>query len=368
MNKLVIIGANESINNLIQVAKNKGYETHVFAWSCGDIGEKNADYFYPISIENKEEILEKCKEIKPDGIASITSDFAVSTVNYVGRALGLTCNSEKTDAVARNKYLMRKALKEAGLYTPFFVKVSSINALDSIQLPQFPLIVKPTDRWSSKGVSCVKNTVDLKEAVQYAIQESLTGEAIIEGFIDGPEYSCECISYNGNHTLLAFTQKRTTGFPHYIETGHDQPSDLSQTIIDKISPQIKKALDALDIKNGASHVEFKITDSSYLGIIEIGARMGGDCIGPHLVHLSTGIDYIGLVIDVACSKEPKETSNKYSRNAHIRFILNDQDIQALNNLKLSSPESIMHISDIEIPGTRNVVDSSTRFGYYIYVD
>lgn len=24
-----------------------GYETHVFAWQNGDIGEKTADYFYP---------------------------------------------------------------------------------------------------------------------------------------------------------------------------------------------------------------------------------------------------------------------------------------------------------------------------------
>ena len=81
--KIVIIGANDFQNRLILKAKEMGYETHVFAWQSGDIGEKTADFFYPISITEKEQILEECKKIKPKGICSIASDLAVVTVNYV---------------------------------------------------------------------------------------------------------------------------------------------------------------------------------------------------------------------------------------------------------------------------------------------
>ena len=66
--KLVVIGANDFQNQLILKAKEKGYETHVFAWQDGSIGERTADYFYPISIVEKEQILEVCRTIKPDGI------------------------------------------------------------------------------------------------------------------------------------------------------------------------------------------------------------------------------------------------------------------------------------------------------------
>ena len=62
--KLVIIGANDFQNQLILKAKERGIETHVFAWREGAVGEKTADYFYPISIVEKEAILEKCMEIK----------------------------------------------------------------------------------------------------------------------------------------------------------------------------------------------------------------------------------------------------------------------------------------------------------------
>lgn len=45
MKKIVIIGANSFQNPLILKAKEMGYETHVFAWKDGSIGERTADYF-----------------------------------------------------------------------------------------------------------------------------------------------------------------------------------------------------------------------------------------------------------------------------------------------------------------------------------
>ena len=63
MRKIAIIGANSFQNPLILKAKEMGFETHVFAWQDGSIGEKTADYFYPISIVEKEEILEKLEDV-----------------------------------------------------------------------------------------------------------------------------------------------------------------------------------------------------------------------------------------------------------------------------------------------------------------
>ena len=61
MKKIVIIGANDFQNQLILKAKEMGFETHVFAWQDGSIGERTADHFYPVSIVEINEILEKRK-------------------------------------------------------------------------------------------------------------------------------------------------------------------------------------------------------------------------------------------------------------------------------------------------------------------
>lgn len=47
MKKLAIIGASYLQEPLIEKAKARGIETHVFAWKADDVGEKSADYFYP---------------------------------------------------------------------------------------------------------------------------------------------------------------------------------------------------------------------------------------------------------------------------------------------------------------------------------
>ena len=118
MKKIVIIGANDYQNPLILKANENGYETHVFAWKDGSIGEKTADFFYPISIVEKEKILEECKKIKPDAVASIGSDLAMVTVNYLAKELNLPGNSLECTKISTNKYEMRKAFKEAGVDVP----------------------------------------------------------------------------------------------------------------------------------------------------------------------------------------------------------------------------------------------------------
>ena len=65
------------------------------------------------SLKKKFELLEN-EEIKVDGVCSITSDFAVPTVNYVARKLGLVSNPEETELLARNKFQMRLAFKKIG--------------------------------------------------------------------------------------------------------------------------------------------------------------------------------------------------------------------------------------------------------------
>ena len=89
MKKLAIIGASYLQNPLILKAKAMGLETHVFAWAAGDVGEATADHFYPISIVEKEQILEQCRRIGIDGVCTIASDLAAITVNYVANGLGL---------------------------------------------------------------------------------------------------------------------------------------------------------------------------------------------------------------------------------------------------------------------------------------
>ena len=366
MKKLAILGASYLQEPLIEKAKNMGIETHVFAWAANDIGEKTADYFYPISIIEKEAILRKCQDIGIDGICSISSDLAVIAQNYVAENMGLTGNSIESAAISTNKYLMRQAFQRNGDPSPRYMSIDSDKDVPEIFM-SYPLIVKPVDRSGSRGVTKLeeKNTADLKQAVKNAADVSFGKKVIIEEFAVGTEYSVECLSWKGEHHFLAMTLKYTTGAPHFIETGHLEPAPVDEETIKKVKRVVFHALDSLKIEFGASHSELKISESGEIKIIEIGARMGGDNIGSSLVKLSTGIDFLNAVIDVALGIEPDLHQYGRCRAAAIRFILSSGDIDAFNRLRIEHPEYIEEES-VNAISDQAVTDSSTRFGYFIF--
>lgn len=364
MKKLAIIGASYLQEPLIERAKELGYETHVFAWAANDIGEKSADYFYPISITEKKQILDKCKKIKVDGVCTIASDLAAVTVNYVAYGLGLPCNSPEASLLASNKYYMRKAFFEKNVPSPKSIRVSDIEELQGVTL-DYPVIVKPLDRSGSRGITKLESREGLEAAVEYAKEQGFEKYALVEEFATGKEYSIECISYNGEHHFLAMTQKYTTGAPHFIETGHIEPAPIAEEMLKKVKKVVFSALDALKIANSASHTELKISNSGDIKIIEIGGRMGGDFIGSDLVRISTGIDFVRAVIQVAVGECPDLTPVCESRVGAVRFILSKEDVDAVAKMEEEHPEYIVQ-KEIHADRFESVTDSSTRLGYCLF--
>ena len=183
MQKLGIIGASYLQLPLIRKAKAMGLETHVFAWAAGDVGEGEADHFYPISIVERERILEECRRIGIDGICSIASDLAMLTVNYVAQQMGLTSNSMAATEVSTNKSLMRQRFAQMGDPSPRSVRVTPETKLDAIDLA-YPLIVKPVDRSGSRGVTKITRSDQLAGAVERAMAQGFEKAAVVEEFAD----------------------------------------------------------------------------------------------------------------------------------------------------------------------------------------
>ena len=363
---LAIIGASYLQLPLIEKAKALGYTTHVFAWAANDVGEAAADHFYPVSIVEKDEILSLCRKIGICGICSIASDLAMLTVNYVAEKLGMPGNSMEATLRSTNKHLMRRAFEENADPSPASIAVNEDTDLDSLDLI-FPVIVKPTDRSGSRGIYKVESREGLQEAVVAAMAQGFERKVLIEEFAEGEEYSVEYISCCGEHHFLALTKKFTTGAPNFIETGHMQPARVSQETLNRVKQIVPHALDSLGLKNGASHTELKIAEDGTIRLIEIGGRMGGDCIGSDLVRYSTGFDFVKMVIDVACGQAPDFTRVEEPAPVAIRYLLCPEDLEEYENLRSRHPERIIRIVDQFQPEKfTGITDSSNRAGCYLY--
>ena len=367
--KLAVIGASYLQEPLVRKAKEMGLYTICFAWAEGATCKDICDKFYDISIVEKEKILEICQKEAIDGITTIASDVAAPTVAYIANKMGLVGNDYDAAVRANNKYLMRNAFMNAGVPCPKYLMFSendvpSSEKLDILRDIQLPLIVKPSDRSGSLGVTKVETPSDFFPAINKAISVSFKKQAMVEEFIEGREISVELISYKGIHYPLQITDKVTTEAPHFVELEHHQPSTLPAEMYAKIYDITKNALNALGLTNGASHSEYKITKEGRVAIMEIGGRMGGDFIGSDLVRLSTGYDFVRGVIEVALGtfEEPKITEHKYSG---VYFLCEETKrlLDIIRNWN-SNPDLVQgEITDIEL---HKVEKSADRSGFVIY--
>ena len=290
-------------------------------------------------------------------------------VNYVAEKMGLVGNSYESAVRANNKYLMRESFSKADIPCPKYMvatpeTLNTPTVLDGLREFQYPIIIKPSDRSGSLGVSKICAPAEYYPAINQAMKVSFKHEAMIEEFIDGREISVEFISYQGHHYPLQITDKVTTGAPHFVELEHHQPSSLSKDMYETIYSITEKALNALGITNGASHSEYKITPKGRIAIMEIGARMGGDFIGSDLVRLSTGYDFLKGVIEVALGifKKPNITEHKYSG---VYFLCKETEYLMPIFNEWESNHEIRYCEVID-NNLRNVLCSADRSGYFIY--
>lgn len=361
MRKLAIIGASYLQLPLVKKAAEMGLETHCFAWEAGAVCKEFVNYFYPISIMDKENILEKCRQISIDGIVSIASDAAVPTVSYVAETLGLVSNDFSDALACTDKYEMRTRFFENKVSCPqFLLFTDDITEVDF----KFPVIVKPVDRSGSRGVSKVYYNADLPTAIKRAKDESFARKVIVEEYITGSEVSVETISWQGTHYILAITDKETTGEPFFVELAHHQPSQLPNNVLENIKKETIKSLDALNIKYGASHAEFKITENGNVFAIETGARMGGDFIGSDLVRLSSGFDFVKAVIEIALGlfNPPQKFYNKFSGV----YFLSQETKRLLNVFERSTDYFEIKTVNITECNLKKLRCSADRSGYLIY--
>lgn len=361
MQKIAIIGASYLQLPLVEKAKSMGLETHCFAWETGAICKHIADFFYSISITEKEKILSVCQQLKIDGILSIASDLAVETVNYIAEKMHLIANPYQYTSLVTNKVAMRNELLKNNISSPCYITEKQED-YNLFKIP-FPVIVKPTDRSGSLAVEKVENYENLIKAIQKAKEVSFSKEVIIEQYIEGKEVSVESISWQGKHYVLAITDKVTTD-SHFVEIAHHQPSVLSNDVVAKLKEITLEALSVLHIENGAAHTEIKISPQGELFVIEVGARMGGDFIGSHLVELSTGYDYLKAVIDIALGKFTVPVIQK-KHFAGVYF-LSEETKPLAEIIKNVDNYPFVVKSEILNNNLKKLKSSADRSGYLIY--
>lgn len=308
--------------------------------------------------------VDAAKRHRIDGVMTLATDMPMRTVAAVAKECGLVGISEETAIKATDKAEMREALKVAGVPIPEFYRVKTLEEYrEAARKMTGSFMVKPADSSGSRGVLKVDKIDD--GAYEYAKHYSRNGTVVVEECMVGPEVSVETLAENGEINVIQITDKLTTGAPHFVEMGHTQPTRLK--CADEIGRVAVAANKAIGIKNGPSHTEVIATKNGPK-IVELGARLGGDCITTHLVPLSTGVNMVEACIRIALGEKPEITSTLHCGSAiryfhqHAGKIVSIEGKDEAEKMPGVKQVSIVHGVGEEIS---DVVDSGSRMGFVI---
>ncbi len=301
MKKILIVGAGFLQSFVIRKAKELGYYTYAIDMDEKAVGFADADEYAAINIVDQERAYEYAKEKQVDGVLTAATDYGVLTVAYIGERLGLPAIRYETAQRIKNKFEVRKLLYEAGVDdSGASYQVAGEEDIEALtRSVVFPVMVKPCDGSGSRAVCRVDRAEELADACRRAMSCSMTRRATVEPFVEGVEYGVESFVYEGEPHVLAVMKKWMTKPPYYAELGHAIPSGLSEETEAGIRACVTRAIRALGIDFGSVNMDLILTPGGSVHIVDIGARMGGNLIGSHLVPIGTGVDYIANMIKAA---------------------------------------------------------------------
>lgn len=296
--RLLIIAAGFLQTFVIRKAKELGYHVIAIDGNPNASGFQYADESACINITDPQECIEFAKSKNINGVLTAASDYGVISASEVAYALHLPGTYPEIARLIKNKYLVRKRLFEHNVddTDQAYVVNENTDIAELSTIIKYPVMVKPCDGSGSRGASRVDTPDELQSACDYAIAGSLTRQAEIETFIVGDEYGIESFVINGQPHVMGVMKKWMTDAPNYAELGHAIPSMLDPDIESKIRKCAINAINALGVNFGAVNMDALITKNGNVHIVDVGARMGGNLIGSHIIPMGTGIDYIANIV------------------------------------------------------------------------
>lgn len=304
--RLLVVGAGRGQVGLYKAAKEMGI--HTIAGTMPDNnppGIKLADEVCYMNIANPDEVLEKAKELKLDGIVTCCLDTGVPALGKVCDALKLTGLTEDAAIMCGDKLKMKKAFMEHNVSTAKFYEISSEEDLKvALEKLQLPVIIKATDLQGSNGIYISKTEDAAFYGFKEAMKKTKRAYVIVEEYIEGWEFGAQAFVYK-NEVLFVMPHGDETYMSHTaVPVGHSVPLACDKSIYDQTEVAVRSAIQALGLNNCAVNVDLILKDNTVY-VIELTGRVGANCL-PELVQINFGIEYYKMIAAMALGENPLE--------------------------------------------------------------
>lgn len=361
---------------LIKKSKSMGYRTLVVNPYEDSPAFLYADGYLQSDIFDIEQIVKYCEEEEADAVISEECDIAMPIIAELGERLRLSTLDVESAKLFTDKSVMRRFCDLHGIPSPKYKLCRAIEETEQFfDDLNVPIIIKPLDSNSSRGIFTIKAKEDIKNHFQEAIAFSRKEKAILaEQYIKGVEFTIDGIKTPKQHFTLAISEKRHFSHNQNIACELYFTGESVEYDYDTLRVQNDQFINSSSLCFGLTHAEYKYENGRFY-LIEIAARGGGNLISSHIVPFLSGIDNYKYLINCYLGRVTSPNfmipENYKERSAVLHFFkvpegggiverIEGQDILE------SIPEIVKYQFNFEIGDM--LIDATTdadRAGFYI---
>lgn len=373
---ILILPASEWVVPLIRKAKELGHNVFVVNPYEDSPGFKYADDHLLSDIFDYDKVIQYAKDNNVNAIISDECDIAMPAIAKYGNLLGLPALSEETAIVFQDKFAMRDYSKKHGIkYPEYRLCTKEEEAIELLESIKKPLIIKPLDNCSSRGVFKVSTPEEIREHFQESLSFSHFHKAVLaERFINGKEFTIDTVKTPSKNYTLAISEKGH--FKHNLNIAdellfsHFNPN----YDYDKLRATNDNYIMQSGLQFGFTHAEYKYEDGDFY-LIEIGARGGGNMISSCITQFMSGYDTYRYLIDCATGHIHDEDfsirPDYRDRASVLKFFSTPNGggkVTAIEGLDyLENEKDIAHYRfNFKVGDTiQNALNDAARIGFYI---
>lgn len=287
LKNILLCDANFCVLPIVQAIKLKGYSLSVLGSKLDDPAHTIADRSVDMNYSDIEMLHKHISENSYDGILPGCNDRSYLSLASVAEEMNFPgFDDYETVLTVHHKDRFRQFAEEHNYPIP-----KAISSVENIESINFPVLVKPVDSFSGKGINKAHTVDELKVYWLEAEKFSHAGLVVAEEFIEGKLYSHSAFIKNGKIIIDFFVNEYCTVYPYQVNSSNISTL-LSKEIREGLRSWTEIFAKDLNLCDGLIHTQF-ISDNSTFYLIEIARRCPGDLYS-QLIQKSTGINYADL--------------------------------------------------------------------------
>ena len=319
MKALVVAGGVPQIE-LIKQLKSRGIVTVLADGNSEAVARPYADKFYRVDIFDIPAVKIIAEKEQVDFVLTVCADQVLLVVAQVSEELGLPCYIDyETAQDVSDKIKMKTRFKQIGVPTTDYITTDFLDE-EAVSRLRFPLVVKPIDAYSSKGVRKADNMYQLRRFYAEAREISRSGGVIIEEYFSGEEISVDAFVTDGKARILSVTNsEKVRNKDRFVIFRGRYPAAVPETVLKKIEEIAQKIAEGFGLVDSPLLIQL-LHDGDRVSVLEFCARTGGGMKWLLIKH-SCGVDVISATIDLTLGLKPdlelKDTGHKIVVNDFI---------------------------------------------------